>query len=83
MATTSSFLASHRPTSTAATEATSWARFYNGAIGVFVYGGAGNDSGHGSEQGDLLYGEEGDDLIVGGEFSYASCRHRYDRSLRQ
>ena len=40
----------------------------NAAIGVFIYGGAGNDTGHGSQQGDLLYGEEGNDLLVGGEF---------------
>lgn len=36
-----------------------------------IYGGAGNDSGHGSQHdGDQLYGEDGDDLIVGGEFDY-------------
>jgi serralysin len=36
-----------------------------------IYGGAGNDSGHGSQHdGDQLYGDDGDDLIVGGEFDY-------------
>ena len=52
---------------------TSWARKTMRRSDSAVYGGAGNDTGHGSQQGDQLYGEDGNDLIVGGEFSYASA----------
>ena len=45
----------------------------NNTFGVFVYGGAGNDTGHGTPQADHIYGDDGDDLLVGGEFTYATA----------